>query len=210
MLLELTSMPSPSPSPSPSGSPSQIIVQVPSPLHLPVPVRVVNVDAPGFWTTAFGVASSIAAILALILAFLAYRKIASERRTVFELEILRDLLQLTGSKDFNSETTEALMEALPVSDLPVWRKLIAEYQGPDAASAATAYLDMTFGRSNENLLKRMREAATRDTAIGIARRTRMPGWWWNSTKLWGPMLLHLLRHPVKAVKALSANGGASK
>jgi mevalonate kinase len=53
--------------------------------------------APSFRTTALGFASSAAVVVAVIYSVLAYRKIAIERRTVFELEVLRELVPLAAS-----------------------------------------------------------------------------------------------------------------
>src|SRR5215472_15552948 len=96
LLRKVVGVPSPTPTPSPSPLPRVIIVRVPTPPHLPVPVRVVGMPGPDFWTVFLAVVSTVAAVLALIIAVVAYRKIAVERRTVFELEVLRDLLPLAA------------------------------------------------------------------------------------------------------------------
>ena len=92
-----------------------------------IPVRLV--DQPTDWP---GWLSFFAALIALVIGVAAYlqankatRQIAVERRTVFELEILRDLLfSIKGGGEVFDRTTPGLVNALPTSDLPLWRDLI--------------------------------------------------------------------------------------
>jgi hypothetical protein len=100
------------------------------PFLSPVLVRVINLpSSPSDWPS---VVSCIATVLALFISVAAYvlaskanRTIADERRKVFELEILRDLLLAieNGGEVFNL-TTPGLVNALPPKDLPLWRELI--------------------------------------------------------------------------------------
>jgi hypothetical protein len=102
----------------------------------PVPVRIVG--APADWP---GWLSFISAVIALVIALYAIwqaykqandsrREIADERRKVFELEILRDLLGLQHASQIWSGRSLALVEALPRDDLPLWRAMI-RLEGPD-------------------------------------------------------------------------------
>jgi hypothetical protein len=191
-----------SPTPSPSSRP--IIIRVPVPVfpHQPVPVRVVDMPGPGFWTPALTVVSTAAAVLALFIAAAAYRKVADERRTVFELEILHDLLPLAaGGSGSDTDVVPALMDALPIDDLPTWRKLRAA--GKDV-TARVAILDEVLVPPNERLDLRERAAQLMDLGISISSRTRRPAPWWRIRHLWGPVLWLGLKDPVKAWRVLRA------
>jgi hypothetical protein len=102
----------------------------------PVPVRIVDtpIDWPGWLSF---IAALIALVIALYAIWQAYqqaddsrREIADERRKVFELEILRDLLALQHADQIWSGRSVALVEALPRDDLSLWRAMI-RLGGPD-------------------------------------------------------------------------------
>jgi hypothetical protein len=157
---------------------------------------------PDFWTPVLTVVSRAAAVLALFIAGAAYRRIAVERRTVFELEILHELLPLAaGGPGSDTEVVRALIDALPIDDLPTWRKLRAA--GTDTA-ARVAILDDVLVPSNERLDLRERTAQLTDVGISISRRTGQPGLWWRIRRLWWPPVRLWLLHPVKAWKVLLA------
>jgi hypothetical protein len=172
---------------------------VPVRLHQPIPVRVVSAPSPSFWSTIFGVASAVAAILALFIAIAAYRKIANERRIVFELEVLRDLLPLvTGPEAFGLPVT-ALIEALPSDDLPVWRRVLAA----DTDEEIVAVMDEAGIPADPDLEDRISQAVLTDVMISIATRTRRPGLRWWTRVSWSFIWL-AVRHPIKTGKVFMA------
>src|SRR4051794_29060686 len=80
------------------------------------------------------VLSLVALVVALIALWKADRDIALERRAVFELGVLRDLLDRLASSDgyevARSLVVRSLVEALPDDDLPLFR--FAVRVAPDA------------------------------------------------------------------------------
>ena len=98
-----------------------------------IPVRLVDqpIDWPG-WLSFFAAVIALGiAVAAYLQAIRANKQIAAERRTVFELEILRDLLfSIKGGGEVFDRTTPGLVNALPSSDLLLWRDLI-EFRGTD-------------------------------------------------------------------------------
>ena len=108
-----------------------------NPVKLP-PTRVDVVRLPADTSSTVLVwTSTIAVVLASVIALLAYRKIAKERRTVFELDILRDLLsRLDGTTFVTSARARALMAALPPRDIPLLREVAATVAGQLLSDAA--------------------------------------------------------------------------
>jgi hypothetical protein len=101
------------------------------------------------------ITSTIAGILALVLALLSIRisqrqgrkaekSIATERRMVFELTVLRDLLNLVATESYDAvrkPAARALVESLPDSALPLFRKGVSAGPYADIRAVLTAELD---------------------------------------------------------------------
>ena len=86
-----------------------------------------------------GTIAAVAAVVAIILSGIAYRAIARERRTVFELELLRELLV----SDINKYATvpmevRACVACLPRDDLPL---INARIDAEDRGQHGPAILD---------------------------------------------------------------------
>jgi hypothetical protein len=139
----------------------------------PVPVRIVNTpfDLPG-WL------SFIAAVIALVIAVAAIvitrRQIASERRKVFQLEVLRDLLALDGQ--VFDRRSAALVKALPDADLPLWQDLIRLRgrgdQPPDFNQQITGVLDRRGVPPDEDWAGRLWQALVDDVKASITARVQ--------------------------------------
>ena len=149
-----------------------------SPRPKPIPVDIVHLPA-DWWNRA----SAVAVVLAFVLALLAYRKIAKERRTVFELEVLRDLLgRLGGSTFVTSAPARALLEALPSEDLRLWRRIATAVEDQPLAqererAVVRAILDADGVPQNDvNPDDRLWRACVEEITVSIAARTDQ-GWW---------------------------------
>jgi hypothetical protein len=125
-------------------------------------------------------------VLALILALLAYRKIAKERRTVFELEVLRELLAMfDGSTRVTDARALALIEALPPNDLVLWRNAAKAVAGrplaeEDARAAVSKVLDEAGVPPDANPDERLAKACVKDIQNSISNR--MDGLWRRVTR----------------------------
>jgi hypothetical protein len=114
-----------SPSPSPSASVHTAPPVVP---HVQVPVHfVVNVPGQSSFLQLLDGGAAIAAIVAVLLAVRASRQLARERRTIHNLDVLRDLTQWVDSP--NHQKALALLGVLPENLLPVWRSAVEILQG---------------------------------------------------------------------------------
>jgi hypothetical protein len=95
-----------------------------------IPVRIVSepTDLPGWLSFIAALIALGIGITALLQANRASKQIAVERRTVFELEVLRELLSIKSGGEVFDRTTPGLVNALPSDDLLLWRDLI-EFRG---------------------------------------------------------------------------------
>jgi hypothetical protein len=121
--------------------------------------------------------SAIAVVLALIVALWAYLKVAKERRTVFELDVLRELLaMLDGSTRVTDARALALIEALPPDDLVLWRNVAQAVAGrplaaADARVAVSDVLDNAGVPQDPNPDDRLWKACVNDIQHSIRSRT---------------------------------------
>jgi hypothetical protein len=114
-----------SPSPSPTAPAHTAAPVAP---HVQVPVHVVvNVPGQGGFPQLLNGAAALAAIVAVLLAVRASRQLARERRTIHNLDVLRDLTQWVDSP--NHQKAMALLGVLPEKWLPVWRTAVEILQG---------------------------------------------------------------------------------
>jgi hypothetical protein len=121
----------------------------PTPTPMPVVVDAVSRDWVDWITFGVGIAGALIGATAIVYAVLAYqhakdaeastrRTIAKERKTVFELELLRDLIEIIEKKstyigyDFQEET--ALWSRLPFfpDELPFWHFMRDQSGDPDS------------------------------------------------------------------------------
>jgi hypothetical protein len=148
----------------------------------PVPVRIVS--APFDLATWL---SFIAAVIALVIAvaaiwvtrrqaIVASQQIARERRTVFELEVLRQLLVVDSAGQVFNVRPAALIEALPSADLPLWRELISfrgrGAQPPDFHQGITEILDRRGAPPDQSLDGRLWKALVDDVKTSITARVQ--------------------------------------
>jgi hypothetical protein len=92
-----------------------------------IPVRIVSepTDLAGWLSFIAALIALGIGITALLQANRASKQIATERRTVFELEVLRELLlSIKSGGEVFDRTTPGLVNALPSGDLLLWRDLI--------------------------------------------------------------------------------------
>jgi hypothetical protein len=157
----------------------------------PVPVRVVNPpsDWPGWLSFIAAVLALVIAVAAIVItrrqAIAASRQVAIERRKVFELEVLRDLLsedpiQIVASKSERGPGV-ALITALPPADLPLWRTLISSRTSStdNPVSPHSAFrrqimeiLDSRGVPPEEDWSQRLWQALTADVRTSIAARVQ--------------------------------------
>jgi hypothetical protein len=84
-------------------------------------------------------AVGVTSIIAIVLALVAYRTIAVERRIVFELEILRQLLgEGINYNGLDAPHKRAMLACLPPGDLPLWRLAVRELDSRPAPAEANA------------------------------------------------------------------------
>jgi hypothetical protein len=92
-----------------------------------IPVRIVSepFDIPSLLSFIAALIALGIGVAALVQANRASKQIAVERRTVFELEVLRELLlSIKGGGEVFNRTSPGLVNALPPTELPLWRELI--------------------------------------------------------------------------------------
>jgi hypothetical protein len=148
----------------------------------PVPVRIVNPpsDLTGWLSLAAAVVALVLAVAAIWQTrrqgIAASKQINIERRKVFELEILRDLLALDSVKQIWEGRSVALVEALPHADLTLWRSVIPLEGLHDWSEAKgqqlTEILDNRGVPPNENWAARLWQALVDDVKASIRRRVQ--------------------------------------
>jgi len=152
----------------------------------PIPVDVVHLPTDTA-SVVLAWMSTVAVVLALIVALWAYLKIAKERRTVFELEVLRELLAMfDGSTRVTDARALALIEALPANDLVLWRNAAnavagRPLAGEDARAAVAEVLDDAGIPPSANPDDRLWRACVNDLQNSISTRT---GGSWQRIRRW--------------------------